>query len=304
MNKLVAVLVSLAMPLQLFAATEINFDAGRTSAAWLKQSTDARTSALGDAGRGTSRDVNAISSNPAGLGGLETQQFAFMHSVLVEDMSMEHVAYGLKIGDSRVLALSVDYMNFGDIKSYSVDNGVLTEEGSITPTGYSATLAVAHNIGALSYGLGAKIVSETLDADATNAFAFDAGLQYGFGDVGRIGLSSTNIGGNISDHNLPSTTTLGVLYGRPAGNSVDWALMADANFPAFALDSTAISYGLEITAVKNYSLRAGYKTIGNEGASGFTAGAGLTVSKFTIDYAFVDQGDLGRSNQVSLLARF
>ena len=305
MRKISALLAAVLLPVQLSAATETNFDAGTVTAAWLKQSTDARTAAMGGAGQGTATDINAIGTNAAGLTGIENQEFAFMHSALFEDMAIEHVAYGLKVGDAGALGLSFDYMNYGSIKSYTVTNGTLAEAGEVSPSGYSASLAYGHSLSdELSIGLAAKMVSENLDgSSAASSFAADLGAQYRLDGFG-LGVSARNMGAQLNNHNLPTNVNAAISYGMPAGDSASVAVMVDANFPSFALDSSAYSFGAEITALENYSVRGGYKLIGNEGASGYSLGAGATWNMLTLNYAFVNQGDLGNSNQISLLTRF
>jgi hypothetical protein len=53
-----------------------------------------------------------------------------------------------------------------------------------------------------------------------------------------------------------------------------------------------------------WALRGGYKIAGNGGAGGFSAGGGVQYSIIAVDYAFVSQGLLGSSNQVSLTLKF
>ncbi|HJT24811.1 MAG TPA: tetratricopeptide repeat protein, partial [bacterium] len=65
-----------------------------------------------------------------------------------------------------------------------------------------------------------------------------------------------------------------------------------------------IQGGLEGTFARDYFLRLGYQGVLQDnqinGLTGFTAGAGLRIEQFRLDYAFVPYGDLGTSHRISL----
>ncbi|MDD5304905.1 MAG: hypothetical protein PHS14_17550, partial [Elusimicrobia bacterium] len=74
---------------------------------------------------------------------------------------------------------------------------------------------------------------------------------------------------------------------------------------------TDVSLGGEYQAVKNLYLRTGYTTrsavtggSGFDAARGLTMGAGFRNEKWSLDYAVLPSGELGRSHRFSLGTRF
>jgi hypothetical protein len=104
-------------------------------------------------------------------------------------------------------------------------------------------------------------------------------------------------------YDLPLVFKAGLSRRLPGSGAV-LVLEADKpidNHPSFVL-------GAEYPLVAKLALRTGYRYrhTGNElGAwSGFSAGAGLMLGRFSFDYAFSPFGELGNSHRFSLNARF
>lgn len=295
------------LPSLAFAAQE-NFGAGSQAAPWLKLPNSARTAALGEAAAALGDDVNSVSVNPAGLTGLGGQQLSLLHNVYVQDSAVEHVAYGMSLGEGSGFAVSLDYLNFGTVDKYKLDaSNNLVADGTFNPTGMDLNAAYAKAMGGVSLGLNAKMVSQTLDGAGSSAFGADLGALWRQSDGGlSLGLAVQNIGlGQLDGANLPLNIKAGLAYRLSVADGKDGLLFAaDTNSPTADFGASAFSLGAEYSGGRLYALRGGYKLAGNGGAGGFSAGAGLTYNIATLDYAFVSQGVLGNSNQVSLTVKF
>jgi len=294
--------LALAGPL---AAGQENYGAGSQAAPWLRLSNNARFTAMGEAGVATADDANAVGVNPAGLADLKGQQVSFMHHAYVLDQAVEHLAYGVQVNEALGLAASFDYLNFGKIDKYKLEDNALVADGSFTPTAYHLDLAGGYGFGSLSAGLSAKLVSESLDgSSAASTAAGDLGLLWKPRSIGpSLGLALQNLGGQLYGSNLPLSLRLGGAWGFAFEKGQAAVFALDAAVPTADSAATAFGLGGEFSTELG-AVRLGYKAAGNGGASGLTAGAGLNVRMVRIDYAFSALGLLGNSNQVSALVKF
>ena len=69
---------------------------------------------------------------------------------------------------------------------------------------------------------------------------------------------------------------------------------------------TAVAFGSEITLYEAMVLRAGYKFLtedqGLGGLNGLTAGLGVRLAKFGLDYAYQPLGTLTQSHRIALVS--
>lgn len=297
-------LLGLALPL---AADQTNYGAGSQAAPWLKLGNDARISALGNAGVAVVDNVNSAALNPAGLASIQGQQVAFMHQAYVLDESIEHLAYGLGVMKDLGMSLSLDYLNFGSIDKYKIDatTNQLVSDGSFTPTALHLDLGAGYSLGSVALGVNAKYISQTLDGTGASTVGADVGALWKQGESGlSIGLAVQDLGGQLSGADLPMSTRAGLAYKLDVRQSDAVTAAFDADIPSADSGASSFGGGLEYSAQKLYAVRAGYKAVGNNGASGLTFGAGAQISFLQIDYAFSAVGELGNTHQISALAKF
>lgn len=282
---------------------------GSQAATWLELPDSARTAAMGGASVALADDVNTVSVNPAGLGGLMGQQVSLMHNAYIQDTSLEHIAYGLGLGSSDGLALSLDYMNYGSIPTSTVSNGELVATGSsINPYGDGFDLGYGHSFGHFLVGATFELVTENLAGGATNAAAAgDFGVlwrqnpSYGL----SVGGAAQNLGSQLDGADLPANYQAGLAYRIPLLVGQQCLTFAgDASVPSAETSAETLSAGAEYTGNGLWAVRAGYKFVGDYGVGGLTVGGGLSYQKIALDYAFVSEGTLGDANQISLSAKF
>jgi hypothetical protein len=301
--------LGLALAAPAFAAQE-NFGAGSQAAPWLKLPNAARASAMGEAEAALADDVNTLSVNPAGLPTLKGQEVALMHHAYVLDTSMEHLAWGMKVGEAMGIAAGFDYLNFGSVERYSYNSAsnALEKTGTFNPSSYALNVAYGQAFGSVSAGLNAKLVSQSLDGSSSaSAFGADLGLLWRQAPTEGVsaGLAIQNLGTQLEGANLPLNVKAGAAWRMALRGGADrLSLALDGNVPSADTGATSFSLGGEYAGASFWALRAGYKAAGNGGAGGFTAGAGLSYNVFGVDYAWLNQGALGSTNQVSLAVKF
>jgi hypothetical protein len=290
------------------AAGQQNYGVGSQAVTWLNLPDSARASAMGDAGAALGGDVSTLSVNPAGLSSLGGQQVALMHDSYVLDLSLEHFAYGLDLGPNDGIAAGLEYMNYGAVQGYTVNNATLSANGSFNPYGLSGELGYGHAFGAFSAGLGVKMVGESLGVGGVHsALGADAGLQWrqNPGSGLSAGFAVQNFGTQLDQSNLPTNLQGGLAYRLPLRQGTQCLTLAgDASVPTADAASEALSLGLEYAGDGLWALRGGYDFVGNNGIGGLSVGGGLTYGNFGIDYAFVTEGALGYDNRIALTARF
>jgi hypothetical protein len=162
----------------------------------------------------------------------------------------------------------------------------------------------------LDLGSTLKYIRQAIDDQAAGSAALDLGALYGF-DLGdrrfTAGLAVLNLGPGIKftdrRYDLPLTFRAGLshkVYGTGMVLDADVSKPID-NYPSLAL-------GVELPLSSKFFLRSGYRyrLNGNElGAwSGFAAGIGFNIARFSFDYAFSPFGELGNTHRFSLSMKF
>lgn len=286
------------------------FAAGSAAAPWLKLPNSARSAAMGEAVVAVADDVNSLSVNPAGLSSLNGMQASLLHHAYVVDSSIEHAAFGMSLDAGSAMALGIDYLNFGSVDKYTVDavTGALKANGTMNPTAMAVNAAYGRSLAGIGLGLNVKMVSQSLDgSSSSSAFGADLGALWHRSGKGGFsaGLALQNLGSQLEGASLPMNVKAGGSYTLGVSEGSNAMLFAvDANIPSADTGASSVSLGAEFAGGSLWALRGGYKVAGNGGAGGFCAGAGLSYSIATIDYAFVSQGVLGNSSEISLTFKF
>lgn len=285
------------------------FAAGSAAAPWLKLPNSARSAAMGEAVVAVSNDVNSISVNPAGLARMNGMEASLLHHMYVVDTSIEHAAFGMSVGDQGGAAVGIDFLNFGTVEKYKVDsNGQLAADGTLNPSSMAINLGYGKGFGAFAAGLNVKMISQSLDgSSSSSAFGADLGLHWSQSQKDGLAaaLAVQNVGSQLDGANLPTNIKAGAAYKLAMADSTNALLFAlDFNSPTADSGASSASLGAEFAGGSLWALRGGYKLAGNGGAGGLSVGGGLSYSIGTLDYAFVNQGVLGNSNEISLSLKF
>jgi hypothetical protein len=289
-------------------ADQSNSGVGSQAASFLTLASDARSSAMGQAGTALPAGAQSLGLNPAGLAGLQGQQLSLSHNVLPLGATLESAEYGVGLGRST-LGLDANYVNLGTLEKSTVDaSGNIVSAGTVMPYGYDVGLAWGLQLlDPLALGVLVKAVGEDIGGTHDSTVAGDLGLLYRTPwKPLSLGLALQNLGGTIFGSALPLQTRAGLSYSNitAAGGL---SLSLDAIVPSAAASQSVYAAGLEWCVVRYMRLRAGYQLAdqsGIDGTSGLSLGAGFSNHGWEVDYAWVPRGDLGSDNQFSFSSQF
>lgn len=256
----------------------------------------AGTSALSMAGAtlASGRDLAAAAWNPASLARVDALQFSLSHAPLPGGATQDWLAAGgrLGAGDTR-WALHALFQQEGDLEGRDAANN---PTGALSVSDLAVGARLAHPItSALSAGLGAQWVHESLAGANGTGFAFDAGLRAAAGPLG-FALAARNMGGGLSyagtRYDLPGVLAAGVSWSdEPRGLRLD----ADVESPLHYYRDVRV--GGEWLWRDRVALRGGYRiqlgAPADEQLSGVTFGLGAGVAGTWLDYAYAPEGGMG-----------
>ncbi|WP_346862773.1 type IX secretion system outer membrane channel protein PorV [uncultured Draconibacterium sp.] len=329
-----------------------------TAVPFLAITPDSRAGGMGDAGVGTSADVNSQHWNPA--------KYIFMESDmgvglsyspwlrnLVDDINLAYLSGYKKIDDVQAVSASLRYFSLGDIV-FTSDIGEFN--GQQSPNEFAIDLGYSRKLSDVFSGAvairyirsdltGGQLVNG-VETHAGNAFAADVAFYY-YNEFRRqrkdnafsAGINIQNIGSKISYTEgevkdfIPTTLKLGASYTMEMDDYNSFSFSMEANkllVPTPPVDSTDYgddgviwagginsdigtiegifksfgdapggmkeefqeitwSVGVEYWYNKQFALRAGYfYEHENKGNRKFiTAGAGLKMNVFALDFAYL-----------------
>jgi hypothetical protein len=301
-------------------------NAGTAAAQFLKLGADARSEGMGEAVHAESSDANSPYWNPAGLAGLRYRDATITYGSYYQGVSYDYAAYAqpvpsilgssarereIRTNQLGAFGISALYLNAGQIPE--ADNtGILTgnsytPQDAVVMLGWGVPLT-RH----LDVGITGKYITERIEETATSG-AFDAGARLHlliFTLPYTLSAGIQNVGGRIryitQQDVLPTNITVGNSL-HPSKNSVisfDMVAPRDSE-PYFSLGG---EYRLPIDPGLSFAVRMGWQnrasTVDLNGFADFSAGGGITLSKFTVDYAWVPYGVLGETHRFTFSYRF
>lgn len=271
----------------------------------------ARPVGMGEAQAAASDDIYSLYWNPAGLSRLGQSQITLMHNAWFGQINSEYLAYAQPIAQGG-FGIAFNYISFGQFQKYGIDSNnypIASDEQFspftlVTTFGYSQMFAPQ-----LSLGANLKLVSESVDTYNNLTAALDLGMQVLKVWNGLdLGLMVQNAGLPIQGYSLPLNVKAGAAYSfLPAADKNRFTAAVDMNLPIPTSQPYYANAGLEYWFVNTIAVRVGYKmsqlnSLGQ--LSGLTAGLGLRVLDYSLDYAYADYGVLGMTHRVSFTAGF
>lgn len=278
--------------------------AGTASAQFLKLGAGARAAGMGDAYVAVADDVTGAYWNPAGLAQVETPEVALMHNDWLVDTQYQYVGGALPM-KRGVVGASIQRMDYGSIDKYTAADA---REGSFDAGSMAAnvTFGMPLNNGLLVGGT-VKYISETIESESATGFAGDLGVLYRRENT-SFGASVSNLGSAMKmvreSYDLPRLLRIGAAH-----RLMENRLLLSAGVTSPSDNDPAVHAGAEFQLTPMIAFRGGYSaTPGNnldvDGLTGVTAGFGLTLNAFNLDYALVPFGDLGMTHRLSLRIKF
>jgi len=288
---------------------------GTTGAAFLKFARSARDSALGGTSAAGAQGADALFSNPAGLSSLlpeSPSELSLSYDNLLESSYLGTAAWGRPVGRSGAFGADLVFFSQGALTAY---NGQGDAVGSFRPYDLAVALAYARRFDDFSVGGGVKMIRSSVDDVSGTSAALDLGAQAS--DICLVGDRPVDFGAHLS--NLGPPIKLGGMsaplpFAFASGVLWHMATVVDSSLDVHLPSDQApyVSVGVEATyrfdqQKHRASLRFGYDQSHSRelnGSAGMTAGGGLDLGGFRLDYAWVPYGDLGMQNRFTLAFRF
>lgn len=313
MKKIVLIVLIVMMNVSRLTAS----DPGSTGANFLKINLAPRELAMGSVGIGLADGPGAMFTNPAGLSSIGYQNLSFFYNIWLEGMSAQYLSYILPTGIGNFGA-NVNYFGYGKIPGYDAggmptsnvdayDLCFLLSYGREIPSfrikGYEV-------LKGLSGGINFKVLQEKLEKEKAMAFGMDLGIKVDLGKSYNVlrgislGCSVKNIGTGLKLDKekapLPVSYGIGIGVKRELlGEELN--LGVDMNIPND--NSMYVGAGLEYWIKDIIALRAGYNSK-KDTSNGLSLGIGIKADIFSMNYAFVDYGDLGYTHRVGMDIKF
>ncbi len=297
---------------------------GKDAYQFLQMPTSPKQAALGGTNVTiTGNEVNQVLYNPAALNDEMNNMLAVNFGRYYGDISLGSAAYAHKFRNGRNVHVGVTFLNYGSMEGYD-ENGVAT--GTFSGNDIAVSVGYAHPFQDTNFSVGANIkaISSTLESYNSFAVAADIGGLYNDEETGwTVGLTFKNLGGQLSSYedtreSLPFRTVLGfskllenvpirwhltldnlqkwdISFSNPNRSQVDLENNVTEEKVTFGNNLMRhIVLGVELFPEKNFNIRLGYnfkngeemKLIEQRHFAGFTAGFGLKMKRFRIEYAY------------------
>ena len=288
-------------------------DPGSTGANFLKINLAPRELAMGSVGIGLADGPGAMFTNPAGLGSIGYQSLSFFYNIWLEGMSAQYLSYIIPTGIGNFGA-SANYFAYGKIQGYDASG---TETSNIEASDLCFLLSYGREIPpfriggyeilkGLSGGINFKVLHEKLEKEKAMAFGGDLGIKIDLGKSYNVlkgislGCSVKNIGTGLKFDKekapLPLSYGVGIGVKRELlGEELN--LGVDMNIPND--NSMYVGAGLEYWIKDIIAVRAGYNSK-NDASNGLSLGIGIKADVFSMNYAFVDYGELGYTHRMGM----
>lgn len=285
---------------------------GVSGGQFLRIGVGANASALGETGAVTA-GIQSVFYNPAGLAKVTGMELYLSQVQWLLDTSYSNLAFAKKAGGA-VYGLAVSYLAGPSTDKYDKFGTKLSDTYSATDM--AVTLSYARGLApGTDLGLSVKHISSKLDTEAASALALDAGLKYAaIPEKLVFGFALQNAGGQLNyiseGDPLPMNFKLGAQYTlgleKQRSAKKDISFFTDVNYMKDS--GLYANLGVDLMSVydrnSNFSLRAGYRTNAGVKSSGLSAGLGLDMKTYLVDYAYAPMGDLGDTHRLSLTLKF
>lgn len=279
--------------------------ADNTGLAFLKIGVGARATALGGAYTALADDASGQFWNPAGSAWAKRRALHFTHNSWIQGINHEAASI-LFPAFKGTLGIGLVLNSVSNIERRTI----ASEEplGTFSAHDFAMSLTYARMFGQkLSWGITGKFLNEKIYYENASGYAFDAGVRYLTGLPGLFVAGAIQNLGSINELanqsiTLPRTMRIGLAYQTPL-KILNSTLLLAADYVKLAKEEGNAFLGIEWQSMNVLSLRGGYQSGLDE--RDLSAGFGLSVGSFFIDYAYIPfSSNLGSSRRFSILAVF
>jgi len=207
-----------------------------------------RDMSLGGSSISTTRGVDALYWNPAGLGTMDGSAEAMFSSMsYIADINVVYGAVTGKFGSFGNIGFGVKSLSFGNIPLTTEDDPENISERFYSPTMFTLSGTYARSLtDAIKIGLTVKLISEKIDQASSSGFAFDFGVQYD----GLVGVKGLDLGVTVKNIG-PQMSFAGPGFLRKATvqvglRPVQYFSLTTAGFELPALVEIGLSYNYQV----------------------------------------------------------
>ncbi len=224
--------------------------------------------------------ADAVFLNPGGLSQIDGIEVAFFYQ---KPFGLADVNYG-------TVALTMP------VAGFRAGLGLLSLGNSLYSDQMISAVFSHHYLNKLYYGVAMSYWRTHIQSYGTaGALTFDLGMLFSVQPELRFGFMAQNINrAKRGSETRPQTLSAGIAVLPFDKLLLSLDVYKDVRFDA------EIRFGVEVKPWQILALRAG---VANK-PDRFSAGFGLVVGRFKVDYAFVTHNDLGLTHQTSLLVGF
>ncbi len=197
---------------------------------------------------------------------------------------------------STTLGIGVQYLSYGAPRGADYDAVVhsgtshLTDHGDVSATSAAVTLGLARTIKGQRLGANLKYLDEQVGAAHDGAFAVDVGYAKALWR-GTLGVTAQNLGAGLHIDGVSGRlpTRVGVGYGGYQTIATAWDIGAQMALTVEGDWFVRPAGGIEVVYVPidgfSITFRNGYRLPREKDESLVTAGLGITLDRYSLDYA-------------------
>ncbi len=258
----------------------------------LRLSNGARPAAMADLSAAL---TGPTAANPAALEAIGTRSYSFAHNAWIQDVNQEHINLVFAREKSTWALRSQIWQADGLERRTGPSSEPL---GTFGVYDFSTGLVYARQLqSGLRLGSQLKFIRQSISRAAASGWAIDLGLLHALHANLQLGVALLNAGRmNELDQvstPLPTEGRAGLVYNGFPG------LLIGVEAQKARASDLSLHLGGQYRASEHLALRLGYQTTENRR---FSAGFGLNVGTWTLDYAYIPfRSGLGEAHRLSLL---
>ncbi len=279
----------------------IQFDAtsaGVTTFDFLKLPIGARNIALGGLSQTTDEEATLMHANAAGLSLVENYYYSFSHAEILGEFRHEDVALTYPLFAKDCLGLSLNVLS---TTPFANARDIDEQVSNPTASDFAFSLAYGKTLweGRVAAGTKFNYLHSAIDDISAIGYSIDLSLLFLLLENFRIGLNVRNLSQGVR-YDTPTSPleplplSFALEIGKPLLNS-PWSGFINMEHNNEGLQHYGL--GFELQARPYLLLRMGYGGSWEDRAlgpnAGLSAGLGLTMNNFGIDYGYKHFGPLG-----------
>ena len=297
--KKIMIIITIMLLVSLLAAKST----GEYGFQMLKINTSVGIAAQSGCGTFTTSDANIFTQNAAATLFLSGKKISVVKNFWLFDTSMNGISY-ISSNNNRSFGISMRALDYGKFdRRDEVGTEIL---GEFHPLDLNVTLNFARRINPSHY-FGINIIGlyEKIDSSSAVALAFDLGYDYRTPITGldfNIALKNLGFSGKMDQEKikLPFATEIGI---NKTFNIKRQFINTEIKLIQNSGDEKLkFSFGINTSVMDVLTLRTGYKI--NDDLQSFSAGFGVNIKRFTLDYAFIPSvNDVNSVNMIGITYR-